>query len=107
MKTHANLFLQFQAEPSSERGLLQGISVLELCVLVAVKHVLAVYPDQQAFNFEMAFHEYDKFAVRKAKLFRYDRYAITTSFVLQHCRDLVTSYLATSHLPPCTVNSDL
>ena len=52
---------------------MQGISVLELCVLVAVKHVLAVYPDQQAFNFEMAFHEYDKFAVRKAKLFRYDR----------------------------------
>ena len=106
-----------QAEPLSEKGLLQGISVLEMCVLVAVKHVLAVYPDQvlssvltemflpniqsdhffihliailwktlkvmvcnntflflqPAFNFEMAFHEYDKFATRKAKLFRYER----------------------------------
>jgi len=79
-----------QAEPSSERGLLQGISVLELCVLVAVKHVLAVYPDQQAFNFEMAFHEYDKFAVRKAKLFRYDRSVVMKAWEALQDLELIT-----------------
>ena len=86
---------------------MQGISVLELCVLVAVKHVLAVYPDQQAFNFEMAFHEYDKFAVRKAKLFRYDRYAITTtSFVLRTAWS-GSSDLVFSDLTPASVYYDL
>ena len=49
-----------------------SLTVLEMCVLVAINHVLVVY-NQPTFNFEMAFHEYDKFATRRAKLFRYDR----------------------------------
>jgi len=79
-----------QAEPLSEKGLLQGISVLEMCVLVAVKHVLAVYPDQPAFNFEMAFHEYDKFATRKAKLFRYDRSVVMKAWEALQDLELIT-----------------
>jgi len=79
-----------QADPLSEKGLLQGISVLEMCVLVAVKHVLAVYPDQPAFNFEMAFHEYDKFATRKAKLFRYDRSVVMKAWEALQELELIT-----------------
>merc|ERR1712111_5784 len=79
-----------QADPLSEKGLLQGISVLEMCVLVAVKHVLAVYPDQPAFNFEMAFHEYDKFSTRKAKMFRYDRAVVMKAWEALQELELIT-----------------
>ena len=57
---------------SPECSLLVGLSVLEMCVLISIKHVLYLY-EGQPFNFEMAYHEYDKFATRKAKMFRYDR----------------------------------
>ena len=57
---------------SPECSLLVGLSVLEMCVLISIKHVLYLY-EGQSFNFEMAYHEYDKFATRKAKMFRYDR----------------------------------
>ena len=69
---------------------MQSLSVLELCVLVSIKHVLAVYPDQIAFNFEMAYHEYDKFATRKAKMFRYDRAVVMKAWEALQDLELIT-----------------
>lgn len=40
------------------------LSVLELCLLVAIKHLAQIY-DGEPFNFEMVFHEYVKFKRRK------------------------------------------
>jgi len=40
------------------------LSVLELCLLVAIKHLTQIY-DGEPFNFEMVFHEYVKFKRRK------------------------------------------
>ena len=72
-----------------ERSLLTGLSVLEMCVLIAVKHVLLIYEDQP-FNFEMAYHEYDKFATRKAKMFRYDRAVVMKAWEALQDLELIT-----------------
>ena len=45
---------------------------------------------QPAFNFEMAFHEYDKFATRKAKLFRYDRSVVMKAWEALQDLELIT-----------------
>lgn len=42
--------------------LITGVSVLEICVLVAIKHHCAVY-DNDPFNFEIIFTRFNKFAV--------------------------------------------
>ena len=69
---------------------MQSLSVLEFCVLVSIKHVLAVYPDQIAFNFEMAYHEYDKFVSRKAPLFRYERPVVMKAWEALQELELIT-----------------
>ena len=72
-----------------EVSLLSGLSVLEMCVLIAVKHVLFLYEDQP-FNFEMAYYEYDKFATRKAKMFRYDRAVVMKAWEALQDLELIT-----------------
>jgi origin recognition complex subunit 4 len=44
--------------------LIRDLSIVELCLLVAVKHITEIY-DGEPFNFEMVFHEYVKFKRRK------------------------------------------
>lgn len=85
---HVVRVFQEQCEVS-EKVILKGLSVLEICVLVAVKHVLDIYQDQP-FNFEMAFHEYDKFATRKAKMFRYDRPVVMKAWEALQDLEIIT-----------------
>ena len=40
------------------------LSILELCLLIAIKHLSQIY-EGEPFNFEMVFHEYLKFKRRK------------------------------------------
>ena len=56
----------------SEPVILAGLTVIETCMLVAIKHLQTIY-EGQAFNFEMAYHEYDKFVSTKAKMLKQDR----------------------------------
>jgi origin recognition complex subunit 4 len=50
----------------SEQCVLAGLTVLEMCMLIGCKQVKQIYEDEP-FNFEMAYHEFDKFASHKAK----------------------------------------
>lgn len=90
-KLSNNHLLEVLNEQNSppEYSLLTGLSVLEMCVLIAVKHVLFLYEDQP-FNFEMAYYEYDKFATRKAKMFRYDRAVVMKAWEALQDLELVT-----------------
>ncbi|KAL9966080.1 hypothetical protein ACROYT_G024094 [Oculina patagonica] len=45
-------------------AMLCGISVLELCLIIAMKHLITIY-DGEPFNFEMVYKEYQKFAQKK------------------------------------------
>ncbi|XP_071788843.1 origin recognition complex subunit 4-like [Asterias amurensis] len=49
----------------SKAAMLHGISVLQLCLVIAMKHLTDMY-DGDAFNFEMLYNEYLKFMQRKA-----------------------------------------
>merc|ERR1712020_127582 len=80
---------------SPECSLLVGLSVLEMCVLISIKHVLFLYEDQP-FNFEMAYHEYDKFATRRAKMFRYDRGVVMKAWETLQDLELITPLDKTS-----------
>lgn len=44
--------------------LIRDLSIVELCLLVAVKHISDIY-DNEPFNFEMVYHEYVKFRRRR------------------------------------------
>ena len=44
--------------------LIKDLSIVTLCLLVAVKHITDIY-DGEPFNFEMVYHEYVKFKRRK------------------------------------------
>ena len=80
---------------SAECELLTGLSVLEMCVLISIKHVLFLYEDHP-FNFEMAYHEYDKFATRRAKMFRYDRGVVMKAWETLEDLELITPLDKTS-----------
>ena len=56
----------------SELAILNGLTVLEMCLLIACKHLQEIY-EGEPFNFEMAFHEFDKFSSLKARQYQYDR----------------------------------
>ena len=51
-----------------------GLTLIEICILIAIKHIQIIY-DGQPFNFEMAFHEFDKFVSTKAgaKMYKQER----------------------------------
>ena len=54
---------------SGEPPILAGLTLIEICLLVAIKHIQIIY-DSQPFNFEMVFHEFDKFVSTKGKLYK-------------------------------------
>lgn len=49
----------------SKMEMLKGVSVLEVCLLLAMRRLTEVY-DGQPFNFEMIYKEYVKFATNRA-----------------------------------------
>lgn len=57
---------------SSQPVIANGLTVIETCVLVAIKHLQTMY-DGQPFNFEMAYHEFDKFVSNRGKMYRQER----------------------------------
>jgi origin recognition complex subunit 4 len=52
--------------------LIRDLSIVELCLLIAVKHITDIY-DNEPFNFEMVYHEYVKFKRRKCTTLPEDR----------------------------------
>lgn len=52
------------AGSDSLTALLKDLSITEICLLIAIKHILQIY-DNEPFNFEMVYHEFVKFKRRK------------------------------------------
>lgn len=57
---------------SGEPPILAGLTLIEICILIAIKHLQVIY-EGQPFNFEMAYHEFDKFVSTKAKMLKQER----------------------------------
>jgi origin recognition complex subunit 4 len=51
-------------EVNSMTNQLRDLSITELCLLIAIKHIEQIY-DNEPFNFEMVYHEFVKFKRRK------------------------------------------
>ncbi|MBN3306568.1 ORC4 protein, partial [Amia calva] len=49
----------------SKANILHGLSILELCLIIAMKHLSDIY-DGEPFNFQMVHNEFKKFIQRKA-----------------------------------------
>lgn len=49
----------------SKAAMLHGVSVLQLCLIIAMRHLTDLY-EGDPFNFEMVFNEYQKFIQKKA-----------------------------------------
>jgi origin recognition complex subunit 4 len=63
----------------SKAAMLHGVSVLELCLVIAMKHVRQIY-DDEPFNFEMVFKEYQKFVRRKSSVQSYEKPVVLKAF---------------------------
>lgn len=69
-------------------NLLNGLSVLQLCLVVAMKHLTTVY-EGEPFNFEMVLREYMKFTQRKSTLQSFDRPVVFKAYDQLQCLELV------------------
>merc|ERR1712170_271603 len=63
-------------ETNSLTNQIRDLSITELCLLIAIKHLEQIY-DNEPFNFEMVYHEYVKFKRRKYSTLTDDRSVIT------------------------------
>merc|ERR1712223_160885 len=57
---------------SGEPTILAGLTLIEICILIAIKHIQVIY-DGQPFNFEMVFHEFDKYVSTKNSMLKQER----------------------------------
>uniref|UniRef100_A0AC11DZ90 Origin recognition complex subunit 4 n=1 Tax=Ovis aries TaxID=9940 RepID=A0AC11DZ90_SHEEP len=49
----------------SKGNIVHGLSVLEICLIIAMKHLNDIY-EEEPFNFQMVYNEFQKFVQRKA-----------------------------------------
>jgi len=77
--------LQFALDCSSNMEVnsitdqLRDLSITELCLLIAIKHIEHIY-DNEPFNFEMVYHEFVKFKRRKYSTLPDERSVVTKSW---------------------------
>lgn len=86
MLTQAQQLLTTEAKTN----VLQGLSILQICLVVAMNHLTAVY-EGEPFNFEMVFKEYMKFCHRRSSMQSYERPVIFKSFDQLKSLELVRS----------------
>lgn len=63
----------------SKAAMLHGVSILELCLIISMKHLCDVY-DGEPFNFEMVYKEYQKFAQRRSSMQVFDKAVVLKAF---------------------------
>ena len=74
---------------SADLVILSGLTLIETCVLIAIKHLQVIY-DGQPFNFEMAYHELDKFVSTKAKMLKQERNVVMKAWETLIDLELIT-----------------
>lgn len=59
--------------------MITGLSVLEICILIAIKHHCEIY-DNDPFNFEMILTRYNKFAYKSSTMQNIDKEVVLKAF---------------------------
>ncbi|XP_062972644.1 origin recognition complex subunit 4 [Elgaria multicarinata webbii] len=69
----------------SKANIIHGLSVLEFCLIIAMKHLNDIY-EGEPFNFQMVYNEYQKFVQRKAHtVYNFEKPVVMKAFEhLQH-----------------------
>ncbi|XP_034641059.1 origin recognition complex subunit 4 isoform X2 [Trachemys scripta elegans] len=64
----------------SKANIVHGLSVLEICLIIAMKHLNDVY-EGEPFNFQMVYNEFQKFIQRKAhSLYNFEKPVVMKAF---------------------------
>ncbi|NP_001081561.1 origin recognition complex subunit 4 [Xenopus laevis] len=73
----------------SKANILHGVSVLELCLIIAMKHLQDIY-DGEPFNFQMVHNEFQKFIQRKAhSVYNFEKAVVIKAFEHLHQLELI------------------
>ncbi|XP_071535728.1 origin recognition complex subunit 4 isoform X3 [Panulirus ornatus] len=77
----SQMFQRAQSLSATEAktNMLQGLSVLQLCLIVAMKHLTVIY-EGEPFNFEMVFHEYLKFSQQRSTMQSFEQPVVFKAF---------------------------
>ncbi|KAM6269323.1 origin recognition complex subunit 4 isoform 1-T1 [Porphyrio hochstetteri] len=69
-----------QYRPDSKANIVHGLSVLEICLIIAMKHLNDVY-EGEPFNFQMIYNEFQKFIQRKAHcMYNFEKPVVMKAF---------------------------
>ncbi|XP_074858202.1 origin recognition complex subunit 4 isoform X2 [Carettochelys insculpta] len=64
----------------SKANIVHGLSVLEVCLIIAMKHLNEVY-EGEPFNFQMVYNEFQKFIQRRAhSMYNFEKPVVMTAF---------------------------
>ncbi|KAG8432303.1 hypothetical protein GDO86_016807 [Hymenochirus boettgeri] len=73
----------------SKANMLHGLSILELCLIISMKHLLDIY-EGEPFNFQMVHNEFQKFIQRKAhSLYNFEKPVVLKAFEHLHQLELI------------------
>ncbi|XP_074766206.1 origin recognition complex subunit 4 [Athene noctua] len=69
-----------QHRTDSRANIVHGLSVLEICLIIAMKHLNDVY-EGEPFNFQMVYNEFQKFIQRKAhSMYNFEKPVVMKAF---------------------------
>ncbi|XP_004870042.1 origin recognition complex subunit 4 isoform X3 [Heterocephalus glaber] len=70
----------------SKANVVHGLSVLEICLIIAMKHLNDIY-EEEPFNFQMVYNEFQKFVQRKAhSIYNFEKPVVMKAF--EHLQQL-------------------
>ncbi|KAK2504928.1 hypothetical protein MC885_001791, partial [Smutsia gigantea] len=70
----------------SKANIVHGLSVLEICLIIAMKHLNDIY-EEEPFNFQMVYNEFQKFVQRKAhSIYNFEKPVVMKAF--EHLQQL-------------------
>ncbi|CAL1526075.1 unnamed protein product [Lymnaea stagnalis] len=75
----------------TKSAMLHGISTLELCLVIAMKHITEIY-DGEPFNFEMVYSEYLKFARRRTGMQVYEKAVVMKAYEHLQTLELIRAH---------------
>ncbi|CAG5131017.1 unnamed protein product [Candidula unifasciata] len=75
----------------TKSAMLHGVSTLELCLIIAMKHLTDIY-DGEPFNFEMVYSEYQKFAQRRSGMQVYEKPVVMKAYEHLQTLELIKSH---------------
>uniref|UniRef100_A0A8C6B5M8 Origin recognition complex subunit 4 n=1 Tax=Monodon monoceros TaxID=40151 RepID=A0A8C6B5M8_MONMO len=70
----------------SKANIVRGLSVLEICLIIAMKHLNDIY-EEEPFNFKMVYNEFQKFVQRRAhSVYNFEKPVVMKAF--EHLQQL-------------------